>query len=60
MAAAQRLGLIVGRNADTAAGMDNVLVLAPPLCLTDDDADHIVGALEGAFAEHTAPLAAGA
>ncbi len=60
MAAAQRLGLIVGRNADTAAGMDNVLVLAPPLCLTDDDADHIAGALEGAFAEHTAPLAAGA
>jgi len=60
MAAAQRLGLIVGRNSDTAAGWDNVLVLAPPLCLTDDDLDHIVGVLETSFAEHAAPAGAGA
>jgi adenosylmethionine-8-amino-7-oxononanoate aminotransferase len=60
MAAAQRLGLLVGRNADTAAGWDNVLVLAPPLCLTDDDVVHIVGALETSFAEHVVPAGAGA
>src|SRR5262245_24551 len=60
MAAAQRLGLLVGRNADTAAGWDNVLVLAPPLCLTDEDADHIVDVLEAAFAEHTVPAGSGA
>jgi taurine-pyruvate aminotransferase len=55
MAAAQRLGLIVGRNADTAAGWDNVLVLAPPLCVTEEDVDHIVDTMEAAFAEHAAP-----
>jgi taurine-pyruvate aminotransferase len=58
MAAAQARGLIVGRNADTAAGFDNVLVLAPPLCVTDEDLDHVVGALEASFAEHAAPAGA--
>jgi taurine-pyruvate aminotransferase len=51
MGAAQRRGLLLGRNADTAAGLDNVLALAPPLSLTDEDADHIVGALAGAFGD---------
>ena len=52
VAAAQRHGLLVGRNVDTAAGLDNVIALAPPLSLTDADADHIVEALGAAFAEH--------
>ena len=51
VSAAQQRGLLLGRNSDTAAGLDNVLALAPPLSLTDDDADHIVEALTGAFAD---------
>jgi adenosylmethionine-8-amino-7-oxononanoate aminotransferase len=54
VAAAQRRGLLLGRNADTAAGLDNVLALAPPLSLTDADADHIVEVLGTCFAEHAA------
>ncbi len=55
VAAAQDKGLLIGRNADTAAGLDNVLALAPPLSLTDDDADHIVSVLGACFAERTTP-----
>jgi adenosylmethionine-8-amino-7-oxononanoate aminotransferase len=39
--------------------MDNVVVLAPPLCATEDDVDHIVRVLAEAFAEKTAPARAG-
>jgi adenosylmethionine-8-amino-7-oxononanoate aminotransferase len=52
VAAAQRHGLLLGRNSDTAAGLDNVLQLAPPLSLTDDDTDHIVSALTACFEQH--------
>ena len=51
VAAAQQRGLLVGRNVDTAAGLDNVVALAPPLSMTDDDADHIVETLSACFAE---------
>ncbi len=50
--AAQARGLLLGRNVDTAAGLDNVVALAPPLSLTDEDADHIVDVLGAVFAEH--------
>jgi taurine-pyruvate aminotransferase len=50
--AAQGRGLLVGRNVDTAAGLDNVIALAPPLSMTDADADHIVETLGACFAEH--------
>jgi adenosylmethionine-8-amino-7-oxononanoate aminotransferase len=53
VAAAQRRGLLVGRNVDTAAGLDNVIALAPPLSMTDADADHIVDVLGAVFAEHS-------
>jgi taurine-pyruvate aminotransferase len=53
VAAAQQRGLLVGRNVDTAAGLDNVIALAPPLSLTDADADHIVETLSACFAERT-------
>ncbi len=53
VAAAQQRGLLVGRNVDTAAGLDNVIALAPPLSLTDDDVDHIVDVLGAVFAEHS-------
>jgi adenosylmethionine-8-amino-7-oxononanoate aminotransferase len=56
VAAAQRQGLLIGRNVDTAAGLDNVLALAPPLSLSDEDADHIVAALTACFADHTTRL----
>jgi adenosylmethionine-8-amino-7-oxononanoate aminotransferase len=52
-AAAQQRGLLVGRNVDTAAGLDNVIALAPPLSLTDADVDHIVETLGACFAERT-------
>jgi taurine-pyruvate aminotransferase len=52
-AAAQQRGLLVGRNVDTAAGLDNVIALAPPLSLTDEDVDHIVETLGAVFAERT-------
>ena len=51
MAAAQKRGLLLGRNADTAAGLDNVLALAPPLSLTDEDVDHIVDVMTEIFQE---------
>ena len=50
-AVAQGKGLLLGRNADTAAGLDNVLAVAPPLNLTDEDVDHIVDVLQQTFEE---------
>ena len=58
VAAAQRHGLLLGRNVDTAAGLDNVVALAPPLSLTDEDADHIVDVLGAVFAEHSSKVVA--
>ena len=58
VAAAQKRGLLLGRNVDTAAGLDNVLALAPPLSLTDADLDHIVDVLEAVFAEQAASVPA--
>jgi len=58
VAAAQARGLLVGRNVDTAAGLDNVIALAPPLSMTDADADHIVEALSACFAERAAGVSA--
>ena len=56
VAAAQKQGLLLGRNVDTAAGLDNVLALAPPLSLTDSDLDHIVDVLGAIFAERAAEV----
>jgi taurine-pyruvate aminotransferase len=33
--------LIVGKNGDTVAGFNNVITLAPPLTVTDDDLEFI-------------------
>jgi taurine-pyruvate aminotransferase len=41
-------GVLVGRNNDTVPGLCNVLTLAPPLTLTTEGADTIVGAIESA------------
>jgi adenosylmethionine-8-amino-7-oxononanoate aminotransferase len=58
VAAAQQRGLLLGRNVDTAAGLDNVLALAPPLSLTDEDADHIVDVLGSVFADRASEVPA--
>lgn len=42
-------GLIIGKNGDTVAGFNNVLTLAPPLCLTDDDFKFMVKTLKEAI-----------
>jgi adenosylmethionine-8-amino-7-oxononanoate aminotransferase len=42
-------GLVIANNADTVAGLNNVLTLAPPLSITDDDLEFIVEVLEGCF-----------
>jgi adenosylmethionine-8-amino-7-oxononanoate aminotransferase len=51
LAEAQKRGLLLGRNADTAAGLDNVVALAPPLSLTGEDVDHIVSVITDSFTE---------
>ena len=35
-------GLIIGKNGDTVAGFNNVLTIAPPLCLTEEDLAFLV------------------
>jgi taurine-pyruvate aminotransferase len=43
----QERGLIVGKNGDTVAGFNNVLTLAPPLNITDEDLEFIARTLKG-------------
>lgn len=45
VAACKTRGLIVGKNADTVAGFDNSITLAPPLSLTDEDLEFAAQAL---------------
>lgn len=42
IAACKARGLLIGKNGDTVAGYNNVLTLAPPLNLTDEDMAYIV------------------
>ena len=39
-------GLIVGKNGDTVAGFNNVITLAPPLVVSDDDLAFISNTLK--------------
>jgi adenosylmethionine-8-amino-7-oxononanoate aminotransferase len=39
-------GLIVGKNGDTVAGFNNVITLAPPLIISEDDLEFISTALK--------------
>jgi taurine-pyruvate aminotransferase len=45
ISACKERGLIVGKNGDTVAGFNNVITLAPPLIVTDDDLRFISSAL---------------
>lgn len=47
--ACKKQGLIVGKNGDTVAGFNNVITLAPPLCLTDEDVVFISRTVKEAF-----------
>src|ERR671911_370609 len=38
-------GLVISKNADTVAGFNNVLTLAPPLSITEDDLEFVARAL---------------
>jgi taurine-pyruvate aminotransferase len=44
-------GLIIGKNGDTVAGYNNILQLAPPLSITDDDFRFIVKVLKESLNE---------
>lgn len=44
-------GLIIGKNGDTVAGFNNVLTLAPPLSITDEDFHFIVTTLKETLSE---------
>lgn len=48
VAGCQDRGLIVGKNADTVAGYNNVITLAPPLNVTGDDVEFIAEKLADA------------
>lgn len=42
-------GVIVGRTVNTAPGLSNVLIVAPPFTLSEDEAELLVGTLEAAL-----------
>lgn len=44
-------GLIVGKNGDTVAGFNNVLTIAPPLSITEDDFSFIHSIIKQAIAQ---------
>jgi 4-aminobutyrate aminotransferase-like enzyme len=43
-------GLVIANNADTVAGFNNVLTLAPPLSITDGDLEFIARVLRETIA----------
>lgn len=44
----QERGLIIGKNGDTVAGFNNVLAVAPPLCITEEDLEFVATTLKEA------------
>jgi taurine-pyruvate aminotransferase len=49
ISACNERGLILRYNRDTTPGVNNVLVMAPPLSITDEDLTFIVETLKGSF-----------
>jgi taurine-pyruvate aminotransferase len=49
VSACNERGLILRYNRDTTPGVNNVLVMAPPLSITDEDLTFIVETLKGSF-----------
>ena len=50
-----RDGVIIGRTTNSTPGLGNVLILAPPLVLSDDEADQLASTIEGAIREELEP-----
>ncbi len=48
-------GLIVGKTTNTTPGLSNVVILAPPLILSEDESDLLASTLELAIREELAP-----
>ncbi len=46
LAGCKRRGLIVGKNGDTVAGSNNIVTLAPPLVVSEDDLAFIARTLK--------------
>lgn len=51
IASCKEKGLIIGKNGDTVAGFNNILTLAPPLSITDEDFSFIVTTVKSTLAE---------
>src|SRR5215207_7268389 len=51
IAGCKERGLIVGKNGDTVAGFNNVITLAPPLIVDEDDVEFIAHALTAAVSD---------
>ncbi len=51
VARTKSLGVIVGRNGDTVAGLNNVVTVSPPLTIAENEIDQIAEALTTAIAE---------
>lgn len=49
VAACKEKGLIIGKNGDTVAGYNNVIQLASPFCLTEEDLSFIVKTVKESF-----------
>jgi len=49
ISACNERGLILRYNRDTTPGVNNVLVMAPPLSITDEDLAFIVESVKGSF-----------
>ncbi|WP_018922082.1 aspartate aminotransferase family protein [Salsuginibacillus kocurii] len=51
VATCKEKGLIVGKNGDTISGLTNIITLAPPLSITEDDVTFIVTTLREVLAK---------
>jgi taurine-pyruvate aminotransferase len=51
IAGCKKRGLIVGKNGDTVAGFNNVITLAPPLIINEDDVEFIAQTLIAAVSD---------
>lgn len=49
--ACKEKGLIIGKNGDTVAGYNNILQLAPPLSITEEDFTFIVKTMKECLAQ---------
>ncbi|GIM44922.1 putative aminotransferase YhxA [Collibacillus ludicampi] len=51
IAACKKKGLIIGRNGDTVPGLNNVLIIAPPLSSTEEDLRFMVQVIKSVLRE---------